>query len=149
MWIGGFRPIDLNDCIFIGNRAATRGGAISVGLGGPTMRRCTLYDNSAPLGGGLYFDDFSGADLFNSIIAFSGEGEAMVKRGIGASCGQLTCTDIYGNAGGDWVDCIAGQELLRGNLNADPRFCDAAAGNLSLRATSPCAPGNSPAGCGL
>jgi hypothetical protein len=148
MSIGGFQSIALNDCIFIGNRAA-KGGAIGIQGGGPTMRRCTLYDNSAPLGGGLYFDDFSGADIFNSIIAFSGEGEAIVKRGIGADCGQLSCTNLYGNAGGDWVDCVASQELLRGNLSADPLFCDAPAGNLYLRANSPCAPGNSPAGCGL
>jgi hypothetical protein len=36
-----------------------------------------------------------------------------------------------------------------GNISADPLLCDAANGDYRLDAASPCAPLNSPAGCGL
>jgi hypothetical protein len=51
--------------------------------------------------------------------------------------------DLFGNAGGDWTGCIAGQEKGDGNLALDPLFCDMANGILTLDAVSPCAPGNS------
>jgi hypothetical protein len=82
-----------------------------------------------------------------TIIAFSTDGE-------GAYCfsGDLTlsCSDIFGNADGDWVDSIADQQGGDGNICEDPLFCDAEGGDLTLRADSPCLPGNHPDGydCG-
>ena len=52
----------------------------------------------------------------------------------------LVCCDIYGNAGGDWVDCIADQYGVDGNFSADPLFCDVTAGDLTLASESPCLP---------
>jgi len=63
------------------------------------------------------------------------------------SSAQLACTDLWGNAGGDWVGPIAGQLGQAGNLSADPDFCDPAAGDFTLAAASPCAPDQS-GGCG-
>ena len=54
-----------------------------------------------------------------------------------------TFRDLYGNAGGDWVDDIAYQLQDDGNLHADPLFCDLAAGDLTLFNISPCLPENS------
>jgi hypothetical protein len=59
----------------------------------------------------------------------------------------LTCTDIYGNRSGDWVGALASQLGADGNLNVDPRFCDAAAGDYTLQENSPLAAENNP-GCG-
>jgi hypothetical protein len=68
---------------------------------------------------------------------------------IGGHSTFLTCCDVYGNAGGDWVGCLAGQSGNYGNLSADPLFCDATNNNFGLGANSPCAPDQSPAQCGL
>lgn len=52
--------------------------------------------------------------------------------------------DIFGNAGGDWTECIAGQLGENGNTAIDPLFCDAASGDYTLRRDSQCAPENNP-----
>ncbi|MCB9466578.1 MAG: hypothetical protein H6682_22975 [Candidatus Eisenbacteria bacterium] len=52
----------------------------------------------------------------------------------------MKCCDVYGNEGGDWTDCIAGQEGTGGNISADPLFCDREAGNVDLDWDSPCLP---------
>jgi hypothetical protein len=79
-----------------------------------------------------------------------------------ASTAQFSCCDVFGFLGGNWVNCLAGQQELSGNLSQDPHFCepmDALAGlerrlcnlpdiDLSLRTDSPCAEENNP-DCGL
>ena len=60
---------------------------------------------------------------------------------------MLSCTDIHGNAGGDWVAAIADQLGQDGNCCADPLFCDISARDYTLAAESPCAPAHS-GGCG-
>jgi hypothetical protein len=87
--------------------------------------------------------------LANTIIAFGLLGEALYCMGTGAA--TLACSDVYGNAGGDWIGCIADQAMNAGNFSADPVSCDPQAGDLSLADNSPCLPGNHPNGadCGL
>jgi hypothetical protein len=82
----------------------------------------------------------------NCIIAFGPEGEA-VRCEEGTA--TLSCCDIYANIEGDWVGCIAAQQGMNGNFSANPLFCDTSNGDFTIRASSPCAPGNSPPGCGL
>ncbi len=64
---------------------------------------------------------------------------------------------MHGNAGGDWVGCLAGQLGQDGNIDADPLFCDRGSRDFTLDGASPCAPGNAgaclqigawPVGCG-
>lgn len=57
---------------------------------------------------------------------------------------EITCTDIYGNEGGDWTGDLAGYLGVNGNISMDPLFCDPEAGVLTLRADSPCAPLHDP-----
>ncbi|MBN2172352.1 MAG: right-handed parallel beta-helix repeat-containing protein, partial [Candidatus Krumholzibacteriota bacterium] len=83
--------------------------------------------------------------LHQCLIAFGAAGAAVACDG--GSAAELTCCDLYGNAGGDWVGCIAGQAGLDGNFSSDPLFCDAAGGDFQLHANSPCAEANNP-GCG-
>lgn len=60
----------------------------------------------------------------------------------------IVCSDIYGNAEGDWVGCIANQGGEDGNISQDPQFCNAEKSDFHLMNTSPCAPENNP-DCGL
>jgi hypothetical protein len=90
-----------------------------------------------------------------TILAFSLYGGA-VMAGHGVT---LSCCDIYGNVGGDWVDYIASQYGINGNISEDPLFCDPENLDFTLHADSPCAPftppnpecdliGAWPVGCG-
>ena len=56
------------------------------------------------------------------------------------------CCDFFGNDGGDWNGDLADYLGIDGNIAADPRFCDAGAGDLTLRSGSPCS--ESQSGCG-
>jgi len=56
----------------------------------------------------------------------------------------LTCCDLHGNAGGDWVWGIGDQFGLNGNIREDPLFCDPENGDFTLDCNSPCAAENSP-----
>jgi len=73
------------------------------------------------------------------ILAFSTRGEAVFCNGV-TILPRFTCSDIFGNAGGDWVDCLEGQSHLRGNISLDPLFCAPPTEDLHLMEDSPCAP---------
>jgi hypothetical protein len=124
------------DCVIAGNTSGDVGGALaSYSFSNTTFANCTLYGNGAPTGGAMLVWS-SSVNLQNSIIAF-GTGGAPVSCDPHATV-SLSCSDVYGNAGGDWTGCIAGQEGTNGNFSDDPRFCDAAAGDFTLAADSPC-----------
>jgi hypothetical protein len=140
--------VAISDCTFHHNRAVYRGGAILLhSVPVSEIRDCTLAANFGPIeGGGLWVSGASYVLVENTCIVFSAEGE-------GVFCEQnstvtLSCCDVYGNAGGDWVGCIEDQYGINGNINEDPLFCDMANGDFTLHAASPCAPENS-GGCGL
>ena len=133
------------------NTAGGTGGGISCrGSASATLTNATFYDNVAELGSGLYCSEQSSATLTNCIIAFGGESSSAVECS-GTGSAALSCSNVYGNGGGDWVDCIAGQGTVNGNFSADPLFCCAELGDLTLYSDSPCLPGNHPDGsdCGL
>lgn len=88
----------------------------------------------------MYVGDMA---VSNTIIS-SGSGGLPVECYFTGSIPTLTCCDIVGNAGGDWVGCIADQRGTDGNISADPLFCDPAAGDFTLRVGSPCLPGDDP-----
>ncbi len=140
--------IDLVDCTFIRNRATsgTGGGAISGWNADFTTEGCTFIQNSAASGNGIGLIEFGSATLHRSIFSFGTMGTAISCAPSGNI--TLTCCDIYGNTGGDWVGCIADQYGQNGNISEDPLFCDMAGENYTLHADSPCAPEHS-GGCGL
>jgi hypothetical protein len=88
-----------------------------------------------------------GLYLTNCLVAFN---EDEVVSGSDYCEVVLTCCDIYGNSGGDFVGWLAGQEGVTGNFSAGPLFCDIHSGEITVEACSPCLPGNHPAGydCG-
>ncbi|MEE8573282.1 MAG: FlgD immunoglobulin-like domain containing protein [Gemmatimonadota bacterium] len=126
-----------------GRNSASTGGGLDVAATTIRVSNSTFYGNDASSsGGGIHIDNASSLDLDASIIAYSTTGE-----GIGLSTYTppiITCTDIYGNAGGDWVGVIAPLDGVNGNLWVDPLFCDAPGDDYTLAADSEClAPNNS------
>lgn len=132
---------------FEGN-SAEHGAALCCSNGSNlTLSQVTISGNVAGVGSAIYCGDSSPV-LENSIIAFNGIGQALYC--VGTSNPLFTCCDIYGNAGGDWVGCIASQFGASGNISEDPLFCGELNPDesLSLHGGSPCAPGAS-SDCGL
>ncbi|MCP4545027.1 MAG: hypothetical protein GY835_01020 [bacterium] len=144
-WLG---DAQITGCLFVGNQAYFGGGMASTSFG-CRITNCTFVANSAEHGAGLIF--FSGADdggaCAGNIIAFNEGGVAILCFDPDGTI-PLECCDVFGNEGGDYVDCISSQFGVDGNISADPLFCDAATGDFTLRADSPCAGENNP-GCGL
>ncbi len=162
----------VTDCVFTGNSGNEQGGAVSFGgVGSKVLNGCTFWANSSPRGGALRSQfttcevtdcsfaanegtlQGSGVDLYYSpsiftrvIIAF-GTSTAAVNCEDAETLPVFSCSDIFGNAGGDWTGCIADQAGSSGNISADPLFCDLEEGDLTLQADSPCADGGTP-GCG-
>jgi hypothetical protein len=157
--VGASGSVYVRDCVLSGN-AAARGGAAAAdssaelqfsgceisanaaGEGGAVWARdselafvaSTVADNTAELGSGV---SITGGSLgaMQSIIAFGAPGEAVAGT---ALTPQFDCSDVYGNEGGDWVGCIAGQNGVDGNRSSDPLFCNPAAGDYTLAEDSPC-----------
>jgi predicted outer membrane repeat protein len=137
----------ISDCVFTDNAAEGYGGAIYCSPGysspgiAPIITGCTITGNSAQLyGAGISVHRGITAQVENTIIAFAARGGAVYCDGISSIA--LTCSDVYGNEGGDWVGCLAGQEGGSGNLAADPLFCMAGDGDFRLDAASPCLSAN-------
>jgi hypothetical protein len=100
------------------------------------MDNCTFCANGADTaGGGITI--FNGLlRIENSIISHSTAGEAIY-------CGALddvmmSCSDVYGNAGGDYTGCLNGLLGVDHNISLDPEYCDRVNGDLRLEDGSPC-----------
>ncbi len=81
----------------------------------------------------VMFSSF-GADL--TIISNGTGGAAIADDGMSGA--QLTCSDIYGNVGGDWTGSIGGQLGWMGNLSEDPLYCNRPTRDYRLTPGSPC-----------
>jgi hypothetical protein len=137
----------ISGCTFTGNDSDK--GTVGLAAGAQLITGCTFYANRAISGGsGVYCFDYSSPSIQRTVFANAVHG-APVSSGF-FSYPTLACCDIYASSGGDWVGCIASQNGVNGNFSADPRFCGAADGDLTLEACSPCLPGHHPAGsdCG-
>ncbi len=138
--------VRFRDCLFVGNEASQGGGALYCRDALLcSVTGSTFSGNGAADGSGLYCEN-STPGLMRTILAFGTQGAAVHCAG-----GQpiLLCCDVYGNAGGDWVGCIAEQYGVEGNISADPLFCDDLNPLLPylLQGASPCAAENNPS-CG-
>ncbi|MCP4573882.1 MAG: right-handed parallel beta-helix repeat-containing protein [bacterium] len=151
-------------CLFVGNSAPIGGSLYRDDLDDPwalhssRISSCTFVGSDAPQGGTIFVTgvteipeegDPRGYLIDSTVIANGTDGAAVLVQ-----TGRhpvFTCTDIHGNAGGDWTGAIASLFGTDGNFSADPCFCDPDASNYTLCATSPCLPGNHPDGadCGI
>jgi hypothetical protein len=153
----------LTDCVVSMNELAVTtedlvwgspiGGGLCCHESSPSITSCT-FDGNVISGdpdwerrGGIALADGSHAIVENSIVSFSVEGGGV--RCDSTSTAMLTCCDVYGNEGGDWVDCLDGQEgEANGNFAADPLLCAPPEyRGYTLNEDSPCLPDNHPYGC--
>ncbi|UCH84706.1 MAG: right-handed parallel beta-helix repeat-containing protein [Candidatus Latescibacterota bacterium] len=129
----------VSDCVFRSNWAS-RGGGLYVGQNvTAAIDHSTIVTNYASKGAGIWLYSGATVTIGNTIIAFNNQGAAVeCDSEFSISEATLTCCDVYGNAGGNWVDCLQGQLSRNKNVSADPLFCDMDSGNLLLHADSPC-----------
>jgi hypothetical protein len=129
-------------CTFASNVCDPGGEVIELGNDSSLiMRNCTMVGSNCPA-----ISVLSGTvELSQTTMAFGEEPPILC---LPPTTIELSCCDIFGNTGGDWIGCIADQYGINGNISEDPLFCDATTGDFTLDAASPCAPENS-GGCGL
>lgn len=149
------RPNVIERCTFVGNQAGPSGATLySEKVSDTVLRNCTFWGNASP--GATIWAGNMRFVVENTIIAGDTQGPGLLSP---YDYAELSCSDIFGNAGGDWIGSIADQFGLNGNISADPLFCDPGNLNLYLDADSPCAPftpenpacdlvGAWPVGCG-
>ncbi len=100
---------------------------------------CTVVDNAKD---GVRVGSWQNLrlDFQRTLVAFNGGAGVAVDVGATVIPVLAEC-DLFGNGGGDWVGAVAAQANdERGNFSADPSFCDRAAADYRLRASSPCQP---------
>jgi hypothetical protein len=135
--------VDFESCSFVGNSGGSILVAGSIGPGVVRLRSCTFARNDSRLppgeGGGTIQVGWENAapnvSIENTILSFATAGQAVACV---TGSPTISCSDIYGNAGGDWVGCIAEQGGINRNFAADPCFCDAANDDFTLWNYSPC-----------
>lgn len=135
--------------VFSGNDGGFLGGAVCAsGEASVEVASCTIADNAAASGGGIVCAGRAALSVAGTIVAFSSEGDAVHCEEAGSA--TLACCDLFGNAGGDWVGCVAAQQGIEGNSCEDPLFCleDNPEEPYSLSGDSCCA-GDNNLDCGL
>jgi hypothetical protein len=134
----------LTNCIFTDNSAYD---AMMVGVGAgmyctysssPTLTGCLFVRNESGAASALasYSSPSSPTIVQNTIFAYNTGGDAVLCHD--DSSAIFSCTDIYGNPGGDWTDRIAWQEGIDGNISLPPGFCDIESDSFHLCPESPC-----------
>jgi hypothetical protein len=111
----------VTECLFYGNGADSGSALACRGGSAASVESCTITGNIGIAGTGVYCDGGSAVDVEATIMTFGTKGTAVVCATEG--CVTLVCCDVFGNEFGDWVDCIAAQYGVDGNICLDPLFC--------------------------
>ncbi len=138
----GVSNSNLSGCLIAHNHANDYGGGLGIAGNNPNISNCTIANNSATnYGGGVYCINSTTPTFSNCIIASNSIGGSFYIDGP-QSVPAITCSDIFGNSGGDWVDYISDQFGVNGNISLDPLFCDTSNSDFHIFDTSPCATAN-------
>jgi hypothetical protein len=133
----------LTNCAFTGNLAIGGSGGAMLNYdeygGTTTVTFCSFSDNFAELnGGGMFSTEGSSPVVRNSVFwgnTADGFGDSVAND---ASTPTFRHCELEGcGASIDSWAAVCGTDL-GGNIDADPLFADAASGDLSLTAGSPC-----------
>ncbi|HOX25703.1 MAG TPA: T9SS type A sorting domain-containing protein [Candidatus Krumholzibacteria bacterium] len=126
----------------VANNDASRGGAVYFATGAtPQLTSVTVDRNAAAVaGGGLYCTD-SDAAIDHTIVSYNTPSGFTCLNG---GHPTLAASDVYGNAGGDWVGELATQIGVNGNFSDDPLYCDIT--DRHLQDGSPCSAAHSGVG---
>ena len=106
---------------------------------------CTFWGNQAPQTVFLRAEpsfSFDWAGLLERVIIEPGAATEVIHCEDNPHPFAIHCSDLVGG----WTGCAADWLGVEGNIDADPMFCDPAAGDFTLHASSPCYAINS--GCG-
>ena len=117
----------MTNCVFIENTTPSRGGAIyNYFHSNPTITHCTFSRNTADDGGGGIYNNLNCTPTVANSILWGNSPNQFLN--IDGSNPTVTYSTIQGES--LWPG--------EGNINADPLFVDAPAGNLRIRRGSPC-----------
>jgi len=131
--------LNMTGCLVANNTAPSGVGNEIRNSPGGWINGCTFVGNGGSPGAAQLWLNGSGTmNLQSSIIAYGNGGEGLDVDDPQWLTLTVTCTDIFGNPGGDWVGNLAPFAGLGGNIEAKPWFCDADAGDYHLAADSPC-----------
>jgi hypothetical protein len=136
------------DCSLTRNTAYWGVGAIECGMADPSFEGCTISRNTAVQRGSAGFSLVGSRPIFTRCI-ISSNSSAGLDTSLSAdseSVVTLSCCDVYGNSGGNWVGALEGQDTMNGNFSADPLFCDIGGDDFTIYDNSPCAPANNSCG---
>lgn len=124
-------------CLFAQNECfgSGRGGAI---YGGGTISNCSFYVNTSLEASAIYTTTATTitSSVFNGNVSYADE---TTPSTIDGASTNLSCSNIFGNTGGDWSGIIAGQADQNDNFSLNPQRCP---GAYTIYSTSPCAPEN-------
>lgn len=134
------------NCLFVGNSAADWGGAVRAGVSsGWTMVNCTFVANSATAGGAVSVGsqnvDSGGSTLISNCILWgnsAAQGSQIALIGNHPAALSVDHGDVQGGLAAAWVMAGATLNWGPGNMDTDPLFADAVAGDYRLAAGSPC-----------
>jgi hypothetical protein len=143
----------VSGCLFARNSSDRTAGALMVSSSASLeMDHCTLYGNVAltefgNIGAQVFLLDWGSSSgpgtavITNSIIAFAGEGRAVISHDQDeldmAAYLTIECSNVYGNIDGDFTGTLATTYTSFGNLSVDPQFVDTAGGDFTYQAGSP------------
>nr|MEE4269874.1 right-handed parallel beta-helix repeat-containing protein [Candidatus Krumholzibacteria bacterium] len=109
--------------IYARNRCDEEGGAIHAQDGAQiSLGQNTMVSNGASHGGHVYLTENADLTVDRSLLVF-GTGGAAVEDYYSPNI-TITCTDVFGNQGGDWVYTLMGQMSAGDNKNIDPQMID-------------------------
>jgi hypothetical protein len=113
----------MNNNIICNNKSLDQGGGVFVETGcSAEINNTTIVNNYSNIGGGIYFSDNAYLDIVNNIIWKNRNGQIYFEK----MQPSVSYTNIMGGFSGT------------GNIDADPRFVDAASNDYHLLYGSPC-----------
>jgi predicted outer membrane repeat protein len=150
IYCNGASPV-LNNLIVKNNSASSGGGGIAcINFSDPTIHNAIIFDNSSPVGAGIYCDESSPnlqnvtitdnlghgiycnwdstPTLINSILWYNASEEIFINSG--------SVTVTYSDVEGGWTGI--------GNIDSDPLFVDFVNGDYHLQPNSPCVDAGDP-----
>lgn len=138
--------LSISFCVFEKNVAPhTLGGALSATSTTLNIQNCTFINNLAFFGDAIGLWGTSNVSINNCILAYNGTeyyygDEPGAIFCMNSPTPTLNCCNIFGNANGDWIGCIASQVSEAGNMSENPLFCSVANHDFHLMDLSSCTP---------
>jgi hypothetical protein len=163
---------EISDCFFEAN-VADLGGAVGVADASVKIAGSVFYLNWGVSVGGTLWAERSQlaseqctfvnniANQTGSVLGAAAQSLVTMSRSLVAgnlqsapfACNSsnilVSCTDSWGNNGGDWGECLSDQTGRNGNISVNPLLCgpdENPESPLTLKPGSPCLPGNHPDG---